>query len=204
MTQVPFPPASAYDRCPAVAPSDKARRNTVPPIASILQPTLIEVNEMSVRTTSMHQCGSRRIHRKSKAVSSSLQVIRVAPRTIPLNHASFLIPQGHITKQKPAILAICRPYARLSLERFSRSQTRAPLLHGSSRILRMKGSAPAQPCTSSSLNPINSSHHRLTTSNEPSGLALMIRQEMVFDHKPKTVLDRFWTWDSFISDEETP
>ncbi len=133
----------------------------------------------------MYQCG-RRIDRESKAICGSFQVIRVVAGSIPLENASFLISQGYVTKQKPAILAVNTPYARLSLERLSSSQTGAPFLHNSSRILRMKGSAPAPALH---LFQFESGKFQPQPIDEIER-AFRLSAGNGVDHKPKTVLDR--------------
>src|SRR5258708_32194233 len=90
------------------------------------------------------------------------------------------------------------PYARLSFERLSRSQTRAPLLHNSSIILRMKGSAPAPALPLFQFESDKFQPPPIDEIERAIRLSAHDQAGKGVDHKPKMGLDRLRPWDSSI------
>src|SRR4029077_18445199 len=91
----------------------------------IIQHPLVEEIDVAIGKSAVEQGGCCVDH-QPKAIFSSLEFIDVVPRSIPLHDPALLIPQGHVPKQKPAILPVHASHARLVLKRLPASQPRMP------------------------------------------------------------------------------
>src|SRR6266511_3037779 len=81
----------------------------------VLQPPLVEIVQVSVRTSAV-QLGWSRIDHETQTFFSPLQVFDVMARSVPMHNGSPLVEEGCLTDAKPAVLHVETAYSCFTLE----------------------------------------------------------------------------------------